>query len=151
VRETIIFECVGRERCIDGKKLWLTYDKPENRKFAPQNNYDEPMLISRINEEDSSTTIVIKDDYKDWFKGFFKGGSVHILLNKDKINNLMNENSGICINCGEIKHGGVEPDAVKYKCEMCGENKVVGIETGLLYEWIIESSSRTPILDEYKK
>ena len=32
---------------------------------------------------------------------------------------------GICTACGEVADG-VEPDARKYTCESCGENKVYG-------------------------
>ena len=35
------------------------------------------------------------------------------------------DNPGFCIACGE-ETDGCEPDARKYKCEFCGENKVYG-------------------------
>ncbi|MBO0738359.1 MAG: hypothetical protein J2P48_17595 [Alphaproteobacteria bacterium] len=37
------------------------------------------------------------------------------------------DNSGFCIKCGAKAHG-VEPDARRYRCESCGENKVYGAE-----------------------
>jgi hypothetical protein len=36
-------------------------------------------------------------------------------------------NIGFCISCG-CEAYGVEPDAENYKCESCGEYKVVGAE-----------------------
>lgn len=32
---------------------------------------------------------------------------------------------GFCLACGEVQDG-VEPDAVRYECECCGESKVYG-------------------------
>ena len=37
-----------------------------------------------------------------------------------------NDRYGGCIACGEIQYG-CEPDARKYECESCGENKVYGL------------------------
>ena len=34
---------------------------------------------------------------------------------------------GCCSGCGEWTFGGVEPDAVNYECENCGEFLVQGI------------------------
>jgi hypothetical protein len=42
------------------------------------------------------------------------------------------ESDGICLGCGEWSFGGCEPDARNYKCEVCGERKVVGAEEALL-------------------
>ncbi len=39
---------------------------------------------------------------------------------------------GFCINCREITNSGVEPDARRYECEVCGERMVYGIEEALL-------------------
>lgn len=39
---------------------------------------------------------------------------------------------GICLNCGEWSFGGCEPDARNYKCELCGERKVMGAEEALM-------------------
>ncbi len=38
---------------------------------------------------------------------------------------------GFCTACGAEAYG-VEPDARKYKCENCGENKVYGAEELLM-------------------
>jgi len=38
---------------------------------------------------------------------------------------------GICLNCGYIQDG-VEPDAVGYTCEECGDDEVCGIEYAIL-------------------
>jgi len=41
------------------------------------------------------------------------------------------DNPGFCVACGaEVE--GVEPDARKYPCEVCGEKKVYGAEELLL-------------------
>ena len=45
---------------------------------------------------------------------------------------VMDGNNGVCIACGEIHYDGIEPDAQDYKCEVCGEFKVMGIEEALL-------------------
>jgi hypothetical protein len=39
---------------------------------------------------------------------------------------------GVCLACGEIKEGGVEPDAEYYNCNACGENQVCGVEHALI-------------------
>jgi hypothetical protein len=41
------------------------------------------------------------------------------------------DSGGFCLSCG-ADACGVEPDARKYKCEACGENRVYGIEELLL-------------------
>ena len=38
---------------------------------------------------------------------------------------------GMCMACGEVTEG-VEPDARKYKCEVCGEREVYGAQDALL-------------------
>lgn len=43
---------------------------------------------------------------------------------------------GWCFVCGEIVEG-VEPDARKYECDVCGEKKVYGMEEVLLMGWFI--------------
>lgn len=46
------------------------------------------------------------------------------------------ECGGFCLACGEVSYG-VEPDALKYHCECCGEHKVYGPDSlvmmGLMY------------------
>ena len=44
---------------------------------------------------------------------------------------LQDGRTGFCIACG-CEAYGVEPDATKYKCEDCGENKVYGAEKILI-------------------
>ena len=41
---------------------------------------------------------------------------------------------GICIACGEEAEG-VEPDARRYTCEICGEDTVYGFEEILTRDW----------------
>jgi hypothetical protein len=40
--------------------------------------------------------------------------------------------NGICLVCGEVRYGGVEPDARGYPCDMCETNTVVGLQEALL-------------------
>jgi predicted RNA-binding Zn-ribbon protein involved in translation (DUF1610 family) len=40
--------------------------------------------------------------------------------------------TGFCLSC-HAESQGVEPDATKYPCESCGENKVFGAEEILLH------------------
>ena len=40
--------------------------------------------------------------------------------------------TGWCPLCKEFTTGSVEPDAQNYKCEMCGENSVMGAEEALM-------------------
>ena len=43
-----------------------------------------------------------------------------------------NEDNGVCLECGEICYGNVEPDAKGYMCEDCGVNGVYGLEEALI-------------------
>ena len=74
-----------------------------------------------------------------------------VLMNEDKVKRHMVDNDGFCIECGAISYGGVEPDALNYKCDECGERKVVGMETAILYGWVMASESKHPTLDSVKK
>lgn len=55
----------------------------------------------------------------------------------DEIHELIfNDNTqGFCIACGEDAYG-VEPDARRYECESCGENKVYGLEEIVMRGWV---------------
>jgi hypothetical protein len=52
---------------------------------------------------------------------------------------LREESAGLCVACGAITYGGVEPDARDYPCESCDERKLMGIEEAL-FEGAIEIS-----------
>ena len=41
------------------------------------------------------------------------------------------DNPGFCIHCGD-EHGGIEPDACRYRCEACGDDGVYGADELLL-------------------
>jgi len=71
---------------------------------------------------------------------------MQVLMNEDKIKDHTSESNGLCIECGEISYGGIEPDAISYPCEMCGEQRVVGMETALMYGWVIASVEKYPML-----
>ena len=57
----------------------------------------------------------------------------HASITLDRIVELveLDDNLGICGACGQEAYG-VEPDARKYPCESCGENRVHGAEEWLL-------------------
>lgn len=43
----------------------------------------------------------------------------------------LGEMLGFCVSCGEYREG-CEPDARRYKCEVCGERAVYGLEELLI-------------------
>lgn len=49
-------------------------------------------------------------------------------MSEDEYLQLRDDYSGICLACGEIRHGDTEPDARKYPCDSCEKNGVFGIE-----------------------
>jgi hypothetical protein len=54
-------------------------------------------------------------------------------LTLTQFHELRDESGGICLSCGCLRYGGVEPDARGYLCEDgCGTKAVVGIEEALL-------------------
>lgn len=50
-----------------------------------------------------------------------------LTLSVQDFRSLSDDDVGFCTACGEYGYG-VEPDARKYECEICGENKVYGLE-----------------------
>jgi len=44
--------------------------------------------------------------------------------------------NGICLHCKEVVYGGVEPDAERYRCEICEQDEVYGIEQLMLMGYI---------------
>lgn len=48
----------------------------------------------------------------------------------------LDDYNGICLACGEVQYGGVEPDARNYPCAACGETQVFGLEQALLMDRI---------------
>jgi len=58
---------------------------------------------------------------------------MQIYISEKEVDEMMFEGTGgVCIDCGEIHYDGIEPDAEDYKCDVCGEFKVMGIENALL-------------------
>lgn len=53
-------------------------------------------------------------------------------MTEDEYHEHCSSDDGICIECGEIQDGGVEPDAEGYECGSCGAMAVMGIENALL-------------------
>ncbi len=45
----MIIECVGSYRCMDGRHLYLIYEKLEDRKNAPQKSFDDKELDVYVN------------------------------------------------------------------------------------------------------
>ena len=55
-----------------------------------------------------------------------------IKMTEEQYEEYRDDSCGICLECGDVTYGGVEPDAECYECEDCGEEKVYGIEEALL-------------------
>ena len=49
-------------------------------------------------------------------------------MTEDEYHSHRNDDNGFCLACGNIMHGGIEPDARNYPCEVCGEPRVFGTE-----------------------
>lgn len=60
-----------------------------------------------------------------------------ICLSLDEYEDHVDSYDGICLSCRNWTAGGVEPDAEKYRCEICEEHKVYGAEQALLLNKII--------------
>jgi hypothetical protein len=55
-----------------------------------------------------------------------------VKFNLEDIEEALSEGTmGYCVACGSEAYG-VEPDARKYECEVCGENKVYGAQELLI-------------------
>jgi len=58
---------------------------------------------------------------------------------------LESDSLGFCLACGESTDEQVEPDAVRYTCSSCGENKVYGADVlflkGLVHKDLMDSES----------
>lgn len=52
----------------------------------------------------------------------------------EEFTQLVNDDVGFCVLCGELDYSGVEPDARKYTCECCDECGVYGIEELLIMD-----------------
>ena len=53
------------------------------------------------------------------------------MMHPDEYQDLASDMYGLCMACGEEAEC-IEPDAVQYKCQACGLNKVYGVENALL-------------------
>ena len=58
-------------------------------------------------------------------------GRIVFSMTEDEYHSLHEDNGGYCLSCGQDACG-VEPDARKYECEVCGEPKVYGLEELLM-------------------
>lgn len=54
-----------------------------------------------------------------------------IVMNAAERQMFGTDNPGFCIECGNEQEG-CEPDAQRYTCEMCGEDKVYGAQELLI-------------------
>jgi hypothetical protein len=52
-------------------------------------------------------------------------------MTADEYKQARNDDEGFCLYCGETAFG-VEPDARRYTCEVCGQPKVYGLEELLI-------------------
>lgn len=57
-----------------------------------------------------------------------------ITYTEEDLQEMEDNYGGLCLACGEITYGGVEPDARNYHCEECGERQVFGPHW-LIIEW----------------
>lgn len=56
-----------------------------------------------------------------------------VVLDEETYREECDAMAGLCLACGEVvNHGDVEPDAVEYECQACGEHAVMGLENALL-------------------
>jgi hypothetical protein len=60
-----------------------------------------------------------------------KSGKTQFMPTLEHVQEMIENNQGFCLACGETQEG-VEPDARRYKCECCGEEKVYGAENLVL-------------------
>lgn len=82
----------------------------------------------RCSHSASQSTSVVSEP------GSEKGGSVSAQVFVVSAEDFDDYN-GICLACGEIQYGGVEPDARAYPCESCGAHDgVYGLEEALLMD-----------------
>ena len=50
-----------------------------------------------------------------------------VIETEDEMYAINGSDEGFCLGCGNTQ-GCVEPDAIKYRCETCGENLVFGFQ-----------------------
>ena len=60
----------------------------------------------------------------------------NVTMSEDGYYRAVDGSCGLCLACGEIEDGGVEPDASGYICTLCGEPAVEGIENALVLGFI---------------
>jgi hypothetical protein len=60
-----------------------------------------------------------------------KSGKTQFMPTIGHVQEMIENCQGFCLACGETQDG-VEPDARRYKCECCGEEKVYGAENLVL-------------------
>ena len=56
-----------------------------------------------------------------------KSGRIMFMPTINLVKEMDDHMQGFCIACGEIQEG-IEPDALRYECECCGESRVYGAE-----------------------
>ena len=56
-----------------------------------------------------------------------KGGRTLFKPTLEEVTQGDEDSQGFCLACGELEDG-VEPDAARYTCSCCGENKVYGMQ-----------------------
>lgn len=59
-----------------------------------------------------------------------------IFITEEEFMEADENNDGFCLSCGEQTDGGVEPDALRYKCEVCEKNSVYGAQECLMMGYI---------------
>jgi hypothetical protein len=63
-------------------------------------------------------------------------GKEMLTMSREEFEHLMFEGFyGICLDCGSVAME-VEPDAIDYKCQVCGAYSVVGLELAVISGFI---------------
>jgi translation initiation factor 2 beta subunit (eIF-2beta)/eIF-5 len=52
-------------------------------------------------------------------------------MNEEEYQNGVNNNYGLCLNCGEIREEFTEGDAEEYECSECGQYRCMGFQMAL--------------------
>lgn len=59
-----------------------------------------------------------------------------LVMTEDEYERHVHDYDGVCVVCGDICWGGVEPDAEDVTCEACETPSVMGVEQALLSELV---------------
>ena len=73
-----------------------------------------------------------------------------LTMTQEELESADSDYIGFCVNCGAEREG-CEPDARRYECEECGENRVYGAsELFIMGGIIINDIVNSPILRSHR-